>query len=154
MPSLDKYKSQFLGEGIHIVQVGGYRTFTSNPPKSTPGVEFTMLDDVGRECKIGFYITEKALFRLANFAAACGLSDEDMAQYDTDVPANHNRLSGKKVAICYSKSPGDKYCDVQDFWPHTDDSRTQREVAAFASRPTSETTSQPAETVPDDDIPF
>lgn len=88
---LTKYGQGYLTEGIYKVKVVSKKLFTAN--SGTKGVDFAVADRSGATSKVGFMLTEKAMFRLGSFAGACGLSEEEMQNYD------HDMLIGKYVKV-------------------------------------------------------
>ena len=116
MSLADHYKpgGGHLQAGVHEVEVMGVRKIASK--SDTPGVEFQMeaVDGTGY-CKAAFWLTDAAYQVLAGFAAACGLSKEDMAAYNP-IPPNmdgHKMLVGNCLKVRVVKSG--EYHEIDDF---------------------------------------
>lgn len=112
MPSLADYKSNYLTVGEHETHVTTFKCFSAN--SGTSGVEFTVQDAFGSSSKATFFITEKAMNRLASFARACGLSEDEMRAYDPFNPNCHAALQGRAVCVTVDKRE-EKYHEVVDW---------------------------------------
>lgn len=77
-------EGKYFKPGSYPMTVKGTRFFTYNT--GSPGVEFVCGDGT-RELKAGFCLVEKALWKLADFAKACGISIQQMRAID---PSNQN----------------------------------------------------------------
>ena len=121
MSSLADYESEggsYLGEGRHKVVVRSFET-TINKKTSNRGVTFHLEDERAVKVKETFWLTQKAMWRLSNFAIACGLTLGDRKQYEPMHDASHQLLIGKKVMVDVIKAPGNDgkmYSEVTEFW--------------------------------------
>jgi len=129
---------EWLDVGDHHVVVKACKTFTAN--SGTKGVNFTF-DRMGAKRDAAFYLTPKALWKLARFAEACGLTQEQCAKYDPENTLHHERMIGKECMIRVEKDG--KYHEVTAFWPVDG-------TAPAAPEPKT----APAVAQPEDDIPF
>jgi hypothetical protein len=93
---------------------------------------------------VAYYLTEKALWRLAQFASACGFSKEECRAYNTDNPNSHTMLHNKQLIVFVAKTApnaeGKSYNEVAEV-RKVDFSAPLRPAAAAQ-------TSQPARTPP------
>lgn len=172
MPNLgehyDDAGGQYLPEGDHLVTVKSVRFFTYN--SGNEGVEFVLADKRGREIKVAFSRLGTALWMLASFAKACGMTREQSNAFDTDNLGAYQRyLVGRAVNVAVIKgavnpSTGKQYSEVDKdnraWWP----ADIEREVTtpAQAAMPAAVNPATAANsTAPstaagglDDDIPF
>lgn len=75
--NITDYDSKYLPEGWHKVKVVKYE-WAQNPSKAgNRGLEIHMRSNAGECPKLTFWITDKAMYRLAGFAVACGLTLEE-----------------------------------------------------------------------------
>lgn len=83
---------EYLPEGESVCTVTKVEEI---PAKSgSDMVVVTLADRLGRTARENFVLTEKALFRLARFAKACGFQPGEIENgFDT------NRLRGRKVVV-------------------------------------------------------
>ena len=104
----------WLDVGRHEVTVRSHRLFNYN--SGNKGVEFEVADDNGAIAKVGgFVLVEKAVWKLANFAAACGLTRSEMKRYNWEKDDKcHNILLNRHVGVTVEQV-GD-YKEVTDFW--------------------------------------
>lgn len=115
----DHWEGNFLGSGWHDVIVTGYRTFQFN--SGNPGVEFEVQSATGTTGKVsGFVLVEKALWKLANFARACGLTKEEAAKYNPHIPNSHQALLNKRVRVRSEKPENSEYYEVVEWEPFKD----------------------------------
>lgn len=110
--ALSNYRSEYLGNGWHEVVVGKPEMFTAN--SGTEGVTFLLRGD-GGTTKATFFLTEAALWRLAVFADACGLTDDELKAYDETNPNSHNVLIGKRVKALVEPGRNPKYHEAVDY---------------------------------------
>lgn len=116
MRSLAEYEGgNYLPSGWHETTVTDFE-FVVGTSKGTDGVQFTLTDANERVVSTTFWLTERSLFRLAGFAAACGLSEEQRRSYDVDKTDSHQILVNKRVQVEVYKRDG-KYSDVNDWAP-------------------------------------
>ena len=100
--------------GWHTATVSGCENEDS-AQKHTPGIKFTFQVDE-REATKTFWLTEKAMWVLANFAMDCGLSEQQRREYDVDSYKSHRILVGKKVQIRVAKqATDDRYHEIAEF---------------------------------------
>ncbi len=128
----------YLQEGNHHVKITKVRLFKYS--NGNPGVEFHFRDQLGKTGKYGLSLHENALWKLGNFAIACGLTEDDLKTYNEKSPNSHQRLVEKQVMIRMVR--GEKYCNVPDndgFWKVGD----TVPAAAHGYEPTVETTPEP-----------
>jgi len=81
--------------GKHRVSVVGFKNFCYNT--GTAGVEVHLTDGENK-IKASFPLTEKALWKLASFAKAAGLTKADFGKYDTD-SEDHSILLHRSIEI-------------------------------------------------------
>ena len=144
MPSLAEHlvEGNFFEPGDHEVTVASYRLFSSK--SGTEGVEFILTGERGKQTRASFYLTEKALRRLAWFAEACGLSKDDMRTYNTDTPGSHEQLLGKRVLVTIEKvsaQNGKEYSEVVA-WRKSENGMSPAPAPA-AQKPTPPAPTQP-----------
>jgi hypothetical protein len=116
MSLYDHYSDgQYLSEGWHDVRVESCKTVVGTS-RGTEGIEFSVVDpEIGRGCRATFWLTEKAIWRLAQFAHACGLTEDEMKRYDEKNLASHRTLINRRVKVLVEKV--DKYHEVTDWSP-------------------------------------
>jgi hypothetical protein len=112
---------EYLPEGDHHVGVESCKMFQCRT--GSPGVEFTLVDAQTRRIKASFVMkpgSEANLRVLASFAAACGMTEEEMQRYDTSSELGHRMLVGRSVMIRVERTQtgrdGQKYCEVTQWW--------------------------------------
>lgn len=104
MSLADHYDNQnYLPEGWHQVTVIEHAV--EKPAKANhPKVEFKVQHADGRGARSqAFWLTDKALGFLASFAAACGVSKDDMRNYDPHNPNAHAQLHRKELYVLVVK---------------------------------------------------
>jgi len=104
-------EGKYMDEGNHVAKIVSVRMFTYT--SGGPGVEFKLINAEKREIKIGFSLKETALWKLASFVAACGLTKEECRDYNSNSPESHNRLVGRKMNIVVVKNG--KYHEVDEW---------------------------------------
>lgn len=129
----------WMKAGVHDVSVRAVRVFEYNT--GTPGVEFTLADQAGRTIKTGMPLSEKALWKLASFAQACGMTKEQLRTYDPNNDSAHRILINKRLRITIEKPEGSKYHEVADWEPIPNGRAPQ---PAPQERPAARQPSQPA----------
>ncbi len=97
MSLADYWDGMWLPDGWHSVTIKDVRAFDA--ASGTSGVEFSCVDTNGNKTKASFYLTELAMWRLASFAKACGLTREQARNYNTDNPNSHRQLIGKRLRV-------------------------------------------------------
>lgn len=108
----------WIPEGVHLVRVTNVKTFVYTG-KGSPGLEVHVSDSQGRTIKVSFVLVPTALWNLANFAAACGLSEKEMRAYNEQSIASHRVLVGRRLQVQVRKEQegkdGKLYCKVVGF---------------------------------------
>lgn len=140
---------KWLKEGEHEVTIKSFRVFQYNT--GNDGLELGLEDGTGRTGKYALSLHPNSLWKLANFAVACGLDDNQMRAYDPVVQSAHNVLMGRKIGVVVElvpskNDPDKKYAEVVEFYA------TNAEPAAStkAAPVQAPDTGAPA----DEDIPF
>ena len=112
MSLADHWEGKFLEEGWHTVTITGSAVFTAN--SGNTGVNFEVTDSQGRKMKsCGFMLLKQSLWRLANFAKAAGMSQDEARKYDPMNVTCHRMLINKKLQVLVTK--GEKYNEITDF---------------------------------------
>lgn len=151
--------SKFLGPGKHIVRVASVRFFPANGEKK-PYERFTLMDKNGSEINLILAATKAALFKMKEFATACGY---DMAHAKGFEPIH---LIDSFVTVTVKKDG--KYAEVVEFEPAPADgwaslgaepAAAKRPAASAASNgrpaaPSLHADAAFAPEYPDDEIPF
>jgi hypothetical protein len=138
----DHWDGDWLRSGWHEVQVVDLDTSVRNDKTGNSGVSFDVQDERGAKGKVTFWLTDKALWRLASFAAACGLTREEGAKYEPTERRSHLVLMKRKLQVLVI--PDGKYHRVDDWMP-----LGQVPPSAPPAAPEPE-----RETTPTDEIPF
>jgi hypothetical protein len=105
----------YLEPGDHLVHIF---EVNDNDRTSKPAVDIVFKDDAGCTVKDTFFMTEAALWRIANLAIACGFAksanDPMLRKLDT------KDLQGRPVMIRVAKETserdGKQYSVVKNFW--------------------------------------
>jgi len=113
MSLADHYDGGWLESGWHTVTVKSFRTFEYNT--GSPGVEFELRGDEGQRGSVSFNLLEQCLYKLGQFAKACGLSREQAKRYDTSNPNSHKLLVGNRVKVFSEKPKGSDYHEVTEW---------------------------------------
>ena len=115
----------YLSEGTHRVRVTG-NTMVTSDNKGTKGVEVELTDGSDRTINSTFWTTNAdgkpsgALWRLANFAAACGLNEQELRTYDDQNENAHRVLMNRQLVIAVKKidkDNGKHWHEVDSFEP-------------------------------------
>ncbi len=146
---LDKHwDGGFLPVGWHAVKIEDAELFKYN--SGNPGVKFTLASDEGASGGVSFPLADKALWKLASFIKALGLTREQGAAYNETNINHHKRMIGKTLKIRVARVKA-----------YNDPSKSYNEAVEWipASEPTplDEPAPEPvaaAEELPNDDIPF
>lgn len=141
----------YLPVGDHEVVVESYKAVQSS---KNEGIEFTLAVH-GEQARIAFWLTDKALFRLAKFAEACGIpQDSEAAQrYDPYIFQSHRVLVNRRLMVRVAK--GEKYHEVASFWALSEEAPDYAEPeAAVATQAPAAATQEAPISIPDDNIPF
>jgi hypothetical protein len=118
---------KYLEPGDHVVRIFdlAYRDAGDKPV-----VDVTFKGQAG-EIKDTFWLTERALWRLKNLAAAAGIDSPDWSRFDTE------ELRGKAVTVKVVKETsakdGKMYSKVKDFWAGKIDDADPWDAPEFAS---------------------
>ncbi len=105
---------EYLEEGVHVVAIREHRIFQYN--SGNWGVEFQLSDGEGKKTKVSFPLVKTALWNLAGFVFACGLTTEQMRAFD--VNDQHSQLLffkalyGKQVQLRVVKAG--QYHEVEE----------------------------------------
>ena len=155
MPSLAEHWSEgnFLEVGEHVVTIASTRLFAYN--SGSQGVEFKLRGNHGKEGKVSFCLQETILWRLAQFAEACGFTKDECRDYNTDNPDSHNRLLNRQVLVTVEKTVsanGKEYAEVVA-WQKPENGTTPAPAPA-AQKPTPPAPTQPDDSKTKDDLPF
>lgn len=143
--ALSNYRSEYLGNGWHEVVVGKPEMFTAN--SGTQGVKFPLRGD-GGTTMASFFLTEAAMFRLAAFAEACGLTKDELKAYDETNPNSHNVLIDRRLKVLVERDRRSKYHEAVDYIKAGDPTPMPAETPATPIH-------DPGPPVtPEDDIPF
>lgn len=126
---------EYLGAGEYEVTVHAWARKT---PTEKSLVEYTLVADNGQQTRLTLWCTEAAKWRTRNFAAACGFTQEERADWDYE-DAIGRRL---KVEVILKG----KYHEVEKF---ASCAPNEGEVAGL--KRTAEGITQH---IPEDDIPF
>jgi hypothetical protein len=98
----DPNGGNYLGEGTHEVVIKDVKFFKY--AKGSQGVEFHVEDRMGKKQKGSFALAPTALWKLANFAADLGLTEQQMRQIDPDRGATFNVFRGKRCSVVVVKN--------------------------------------------------
>lgn len=134
--------NQYLQEGVHAVEVVEFEMFKYNT--GNPGVKFVFraIDGGGKTNK-SFALSGKAPKVLAGFAAACGMTQEEMNVYSLTDNTGHQKLIGRKLKVRVVFDG--KYHEVGDFgWFPIDANVIDRRLSPTATQ----------EQTPPSDTPF
>lgn len=132
---------RYLNSGIHKVEVSKIRCFKYN--SGSKGIEVECSNDGGKS-STSFSLAGKGPKRLASFAAACGLSQDDMKNYDLGNDKSHEILLTCKLQIEVGKDDSG-YNEIKD-WFSAD--------ADVHYTPPVESTQTPTQPASSDAIPF
>lgn len=103
----------FLQTGWHKVRVTDFRLFKFN--SGTEGVEFHVETAEEKKGKVSFtlmYDNEGCMYRLAEFATACGLTRADCGNYEPKSAASHAVLLRKSVQVYSEPKKDSKYHEI------------------------------------------
>lgn len=144
-------EGKYMDEGNHVAKVVSVRMFTYT--SGGLGVEFKLINAEKREIKTGFSLKETALWKLASFVAACGLTKEECRDYNSSSPQSHNRLVGRKLNIKVVKNG--KYHEVED-WSKLEAGQPTMEEPKLVPPPNPAPIAQPepATEESEEDLPF
>lgn len=105
----------YLEPGDHLVHIFEVK---DNDKTSKPAVDVVFKDDVGCTVKDTFFMTEAALWRIANLAIACGFAKS--ANDPVLRKLNTRDLQGRSVMIRVVKETSQRdnkeYSVVKNFW--------------------------------------
>jgi len=110
--SLADHIGEWLPIGDHKCVVTGVEVAKAGK-NDNPILRVELTNDLQKKGKADFWLTEKALVRLADFAQACGLTKEEMANYDENNPESHQMLLNRQVIVRVEK-PG-KYTETTEW---------------------------------------
>lgn len=105
---------QYLRAGEHRVDVKSLKFFTYN--SGSRGVEFICGNDHGTS-KLSICLKDSCLWKLANFAMACGVSRDEARRCDPEREQGFDIFIGRAfLAVVEAESAGDKsYHHIADF---------------------------------------
>ena len=129
----------WLSAGWHEVTVMDYREFKYDT--GSDGVEFFFENDRGLKAKGSFCLKETILWRLAQLAVACGLTEDQRKHYD------HKKLLHKSVKVQVIPDPKNSKYHVVDDWVKSGTSTTDVPTNPAVDRRGESTSTE-------DDIPF
>lgn len=145
--------------GKHLVRVREVKSIRYNSGNS--GVEFTCENAQRQQTGIGFVLTEKSYWKLANFISACGYDREECLTWDTHNLEHHRRAINRVLWIeiePVDKANGKTYKEATGWWRATTEEAlelggNQARTAAprTSARPEPERQDGPAYS---EDIPF
>lgn len=139
-------RGEYLPDGWSTVEVMSYTTIESK--KKTPGIEYILRDELGREEGIAFWLTDAAAIREASFAKAAGCTDSCLEAFESD------DLIGKSVDVFKEKKEGQQWPEITKW------ATVGTKAGAQSERPTPTPVRKPAgiaehsDPLPEDDIPF
>lgn len=109
----------WLSAGEHLVTVSSC-TRVDNPNTGNMGVEYYFLSADGCQQRDTFWLTKAAFWRLANFAAACGLTEREMLRMEPSQEIGWRMLLNRRVIIVVEPrkgKDGNMYNNVIDWKP-------------------------------------
>ena len=159
----------YLECGVHLVTAGFVRMFRYGEPRAHPGVEYRFMSDDGRVVKGSWYLKENDwnLDKYTSFLVACGLTQDQIDAFDTEIEEHHLAADGKRLWVAVARSRDkrqasgySKFAEVVAWGKAEDDlhpsrwqsSSTMDEVASPAHVARGGTPGEGA--VPDDGLPF
>lgn len=78
MPKMSDLKGEYIdAPGFYDVTVIGHKLIT-NQNTGNPGVQFEVATDKFEKNSVTCWLTQKAMFKLAQFANHCGISDDEI----------------------------------------------------------------------------
>lgn len=78
MTKMSDLKSEYINEpGYYDCTVIGHKLIQNNNT-GNPGVQFNIATDAFEQSTVTCWLTQKALFKLAQFANHCGISDDEI----------------------------------------------------------------------------
>lgn len=107
---------EYLPVGEHSVHVASVKFITYN--SGNRGIEYTVTDAHRRKATVSFVLVEKALWKLATFVAALGVTKDQARAFDPERIEHHQRMIGRGCMIEIEK--GEKYLDVTRWWKFED----------------------------------
>lgn len=132
MPLSDHYGDGWLTAGWHEVRVAEYK-MTHNPNSGNDGVEFYVKDRRGNQCKVTFWLTDKAMRRLAWFAQTCGLTEDEARKYEPLDGTSHRLLIGRRLRVLVVPQEKDpKYHEISE-WEALGEEATPETLAPVES---------------------
>lgn len=148
MGNLLDHKSAWLEDGDHVVSVDEFEADTIEKT-GTQVLRVYLRATNGRRVKKDFFITEKALWAFADFASACGLDDDTLAQCPDTLQGvkrlAHERLRGAVVNVRVGRDDREgKYAEVKQFWSANGAPPSEQPPEPITANANGE----------DDDIPF
>lgn len=164
MSLADHWDGSYLTEGWHAVLVQSFESFTTPPPKNTPGVKFILVGSQNRSIKADFWVTEAAQCILAQFAKACGLTQDEARNYDPLDGRSHVMLCNREVQVFIAKgkpreSDSKQFNEVKDWLPIDEPTPAHKPAPASTETPAQtppvhQPTGPPASSVGGANCPF
>jgi hypothetical protein len=127
----------YLPEGNHRVAVAGVKFIRYN--SGNQGAEYTLKNERGEQVSATFALVDTALWKLAQFASALGVTREDARQFDPMRLDHHSLLIGRECNVEVGKNG--KYTECLAWW-------------ALDDAPPTPAAPAPATPAPEEDIPF
>lgn len=147
----EHWDGSYLGDGWHDVRVKDYRIFTAN--SGNRGIQFDVEDDNGRKSKTeGIMLMDSCLWKLAQFAQACGIDREQAAAYDPYNDASHRVLLGKRLRVHVGRDDKDDRYHVVDDYEKLESGLPPKERPSSVPLPPRAEPQAPADD--DEEIPF
>ena len=146
MSLADYYGGGYISSGEHAVTVTACKKITYN--SGNAGVEWTLRDGRGRTTTVAVPLLEKCYWKIAKFAEACGITEEQARAYDPLDMRHHSRLINRSLVVRVEKP--DKYAEVTDFWS----SESDRAFTPGTPNPLAAPQIQEPEPIREEDIPF
>ena len=111
------WEGSWMPPGEHDVVITSYKPFTAN--SGNRGIEYTFRDNLGRTIKDACYLSQKALWKLANLAKACGMKKQQAASFDETNERQHSWFINKRLRIIVEKgapnAAGKSYSEVSEY---------------------------------------
>jgi len=104
---LTKHEKRQIPPGLHIVKVTATKDDFS--AKGTKYLQVSVINQERETLEIKLYLTEKSFWRLAEFARAAGLTDEQMSNFSYDL------LHGRKLQALIVKNDNG-YPEAKEFF--------------------------------------
>ena len=114
---LADYELDLLPEGWHECTVMKFNAVNANSGKTA--VAFTLQGDEDKTIGLTFWLTDKALWRFAKFAAACGLNKEQRQKLDAENEQFYPVFVGRRiralVELSEANEKGKRFLECDEF---------------------------------------